>query len=86
MRKFCLDFACEEPSDKSVNQTFNHQVKYSRRRIKTVRPRGVITDPTLGGGALNNSNGATGLCQGGRKAKKTGGKKGRKVGRANLRY
>jgi len=34
MRKFCADSGCPEPTERSVNQTFSHQVNYARRRIK----------------------------------------------------
>jgi len=35
MRKFCADTGSMEPTERSVNQTFSHQVNYARRRIKT---------------------------------------------------
>jgi len=34
MRKFCADTGSPEPTERSVNQTFSHQVNYARRRIK----------------------------------------------------
>ena len=39
MRKFCMEYGCLEPAEKTINQTFNHQVNYSRRRIRGPRHR-----------------------------------------------
>ena len=44
MRKFCLESGLSEPTEKSINETFSHQVNYARRKFK----RGKITDSISG--------------------------------------
>ena len=44
MRKFCLETGLAEPLEKSINETFSHQVNYARRKFK----RGKIADGTTG--------------------------------------
>ena len=44
MRKFCLESGLSEPTEKSINETFSHQVNYARRKFK----RGKITDSIPG--------------------------------------
>jgi len=46
MRKFCADSGSPEPTERSVNQTFSHQVNYARRRIKLAnQPAGLAHRP-----------------------------------------
>jgi len=46
MRKFCADSGSPEPTERSVNQTFSHQVNYARRRIKLAnQPVGLAHRP-----------------------------------------
>ncbi|ESN93794.1 hypothetical protein HELRODRAFT_193970 [Helobdella robusta] len=38
MRKFCLENGQPEPLEKSINETFSHQVNYARRKFKRGKP------------------------------------------------
>lgn len=37
MRKYCLESGQPEPVEKSINETFSHQVNYARRKFKRSR-------------------------------------------------
>jgi hypothetical protein len=52
MRKFCMENGHTEPLEKSVNETFSHQVNYARRKFKARTPK-----PADG----NGSSGMTGV-------------------------
>jgi len=41
MRKFCMETGHAEPLEKSVNETFSHQVNYARRKFKQRIPKSV---------------------------------------------
>jgi len=41
MRKFCMETGHVEPLEKSVNETFSHQVNYARRKFKQRIPKSV---------------------------------------------
>lgn len=45
MRKFCLESGQPEPPEKSINETFSHQVNYARRKFKRGKVSDVIPAP-----------------------------------------
>ena len=48
MRKFCLEMMQAEPTEKSVNETFSHQVNYARRKFKRGKLSEVLSPTTNG--------------------------------------
>ena len=54
MRKYCLETGHPEPTEKSINETFSHQVNYARRKFKRNKLPDISSASGHGGGGAHH--------------------------------